>query len=125
MGDRDGADADQGSIHRHRSLRQRGPSTPPPKATNPAALGAAGGGGHTKSPVRGTGRTLTGRDAEALRSGAEAGGFDQTDLIATGGELPPLVALDHDPTSGLDPDDPGPDPAKGGRFQHLDHITGL
>ncbi len=121
MGDHDGANADQGSIHRHRSLRQRGPSTAP----GMAGQGAGWVMGHTKSPVRGTGQALIKEDAEALGSGTEAGGFDQTHLIATGGEFPPLVALDHDPTSGLDPDDPGPDPAKGGRFQHLDHITGL
>ena len=69
---------------------------------------------HTKSPVRGTGQTRTGSDAEAPGSGAEAGGFDQAHLIAPGGEFPTLVALDHDPTSGLDPDHPGPDPAKSG-----------
>ena len=61
----------------------------------------------------------------AWESGAEARGFDQAHLISPGGEFPPLVALNHDPTSRLDPDDPSPHPAKRGRFQHLDHITGL
>ncbi len=62
MGDRDGADADQGSIHRHRSLRQRRPNAT--RKTRPALVpGYAGlgqrGWDQTKSPVRGTGQALS------------------------------------------------------------------
>lgn len=49
----------------------------------------------------------------ADRSGPEPCRLDQTHLIATGGEFPTLIALDDNPTSGLDADHPGAHPAKG------------
>jgi hypothetical protein len=36
-----------------------------------------------------------------------------------------LVALNDDTTAGFDADHPGTNPAEGGGFQNLDHITGL
>ena len=58
-------------------------------------------------------------------SGAEARGFNQSDLIAPGREFTALVALDHHPATGFDPDDPGADPAQSSGLQNFDHITGL
>jgi hypothetical protein len=58
-------------------------------------------------------------------SGSETGGFNQADLIATGGEFPPLVALDHHTATGFDPDHPGTNPTQSRGLQNFDHITGL
>ncbi len=58
-------------------------------------------------------------------SGTETGWLNQPDLVATGRELAPLVALDDHATSGFDADHPGTHPAKSSRLQHLDNITGL
>ena len=58
-------------------------------------------------------------------SGSETGGFDQTNLVAARCEFPALITLNHDTTPGFDPDDTGTDPAEGGGFQHLDHISRL
>jgi len=52
--------------------------------------------------------------SDPVNSGPEARGFDQTDLIATGGEFTALVALHDHTTTGLDTDHPGADPAKSG-----------
>lgn len=58
-------------------------------------------------------------------SGTKSGRFDQTHLIASGGELAALIALHDNTTPGFDADHPGTNPAKSGRLQHLDNITGL
>lgn len=47
-------------------------------------------------------------------SGTEASRLDQAHLIATGGELTTLIALDDHATPGLDADHPGTHPTKGG-----------
>ncbi len=47
-------------------------------------------------------------------SGAEAGGFDQANLISAGREFTTLVALHNHTATGFHPDDPRPNPAKGG-----------
>ncbi len=64
-------------------------------------------------------------DTEREISGAEAGRFDQAHLVAPGSELPSLIALNHHPATGFNPDHPGPYPAKGSGFQHLHDVTGL
>ena len=70
-----------------------------------------------------------GSDRLSMRSldglGAEACRFDQAHLIAPGSEFSTLITLDHHPATGFNPDHPGPHPAKGSGFQHLDDITGL
>ncbi len=58
-------------------------------------------------------------------SGTKSGRFNQTDLVASGGELAALIALHDNTTPGFDADHPGTHPAKSGRLQHLDNITGL
>ena len=66
------------------------------------------------------------QDRQSVRaSGAKTGGFNQANLVATGREFTALVALDDHATPGFDPDHPGPNPAKGGGLQNLDHITRL
>ena len=57
--------------------------------------------------------------------GAEAGGFDQAHLIATGGEFTALIALHHHAATGFDADHTGAHPTKGSGLQNFDHITGL
>ena len=66
-----------------------------------------------------------GRQANGKGSGTEAGGLDQADLIAAGGEFTTLIALYHHTATGFDPDHAGANPAESGRFEHLDHISGL
>ena len=60
-----------------------------------------------------------------VKSGPKAGRFDQTNLIASGGEFPSLITLNDDSATRFDPDDPCPNPAKGGGFEHFHHVTGL
>jgi hypothetical protein len=60
-----------------------------------------------------------------MRSGAKPSGFNQTDLIATSGELTTLIALDDHASTGFDPDHPGANPTQSRGLQNFDHITGL
>jgi hypothetical protein len=60
-----------------------------------------------------------------LGSGTETSRLNQSNLVATGREFAALVALHDNPTSRLDTDHAGPDPAKGCGLQHFHHITGL
>ena len=73
-----------------------------------------------------TGRTERPAMLQQTRSsGTKSGRFNQTHLIASGGELAALIALHDNTTPGFDADHPGTHPAKSGRLQHLDNITGL
>jgi len=58
-------------------------------------------------------------------SRAKTGGFYQADLVTPGREFPTLIALNHHTTTGLDPNDACPNPAKGGGFKHFYDIAGL
>jgi hypothetical protein len=59
------------------------------------------------------------------RSRTKTSGFNQSHLIAAGGEFPTLITLDHDTATGFDPDDPGANPTQSRGLQNFDHITGL
>ena len=59
------------------------------------------------------------------RSGTEAGGLDQTDLVATCREFTTLVALHDNTATRFHADHPGANPTESGGFENLDHITGL
>ena len=58
-------------------------------------------------------------------SGAKTSGFYQVNLITPGREFTTLIALNHHTTTGLDPNDAGSNPAKGGGFEHFYDIAGL
>ena len=59
------------------------------------------------------------------RSGPEPRWLNQANLIAPGGEFTALIALDDNASTGFDAYDTGTNPAEGGGFEDLDHITRL